>query len=913
MACEEVPCAVNNDSNQNVNDIVPKIHMWFDTIEEVKSFYTDYAVRSGFGVRIRTSRRNKNNDLIFLKLVCSREGKYLTSIAPEWKTQPTQKNQCPAGITVVMKEGRWQVRIVVIEHSHDMCPNNSNLIRGNRRINMHAKHTLNMNDNSGVRINKSFISLVNEAGGFENMQFVERDARNYIGQQRRDLCKEGDGQTLLRYFSRMRELNNDFFYDMEMDDDNRISSVFWADARSRAPCVDFGDVVSFDTTYLTNKYDMPFEPFVGVNHHGHSVLLGCALISAEDTRTFTWLFSTWLRCMSNKAPEGIVTDQCKAMSNAINLVFPNTKHRWCLWHIMKKIPEKLQGYKCYKPIKSELKRLVYDTVSYEDFELGWANLMSCQGLENNDWLNSLYADRQRWVPCYMKHQFWAGMSTTQRSEGMNAFFDGFINSSTTLQQFVHQYNNALRQKAQKELEADFSSMNTTLPCGSQSLIERQYQTEYTQAKFVEVQNEFRSRMNCFIKNMTKEGTITRYTVKEDVIWEGECRSKFHVVVFDPVTTYTHCSCQLFEFRGILCRHSLLVLGQEDVRNVPTKYVLRRWSKNVRRRHTLIKASYTNNIEDSNMQRYQALCKRFYDIAEVACDSETASDNLLSDLNCIAKTLGVCTSTTLSMVNDASHMDGRLHCNEDVRPSFEIDGLLVRSLVAVKRKGRPRTKRLQSTVEKITKKKKSHATKTKHARNSNDTSNQDITDVHNVQELPNEDMFESQDIGYVDRHFAAAFQNELGPTWSLLDNNGHTHVVTYNMDTVNPRITNERRESFIYDGTNYPDTSLFSVKLTKSQARGSHLDLQIAFGNLIRSKGLTQIMLLGQKDGVMCSVLVSVTRNSTKFGKGWKEFCTEYGLKEGDVLVFEVNNLGNDILVEVYINGCPCTVIHPISV
>ncbi|BAT95429.1 hypothetical protein VIGAN_08215100 [Vigna angularis var. angularis] len=308
--------------------------------------------------------------------------------------------------------------------------------------------------------------------------------------------------------------------------------------------------------------------------------------------------------------------------------------------------------------------------------------------------------------------------------------------------------------------------------------------------------------------MTKEGTITRYTVKEDVIWEGECRSKFHVVVFDPVTTDTHCSCQLFEFRGILCRHSLLVLGQEDVRNVPTKYVLHRWSKNVRRRHTLIKASYTNNIEDRKMQRYQALCKRFYDIAEVACDSENASDNLLSDLNCIAKTLGVCTSTTLSMVNDASHMDGRLHCNEDVRPSSEIDGLLVRSPVAVKRKGRPRTKRLQSTVEKITKKKNSHATKTKHARNSN--------------------------------------------------------------------------------------------------------DLQIAFGNLIRSKGLTQVMLLGQKDGVMCSVLVSVTRNSTKFGKGWKEFCTEYGLKEGDVLVFEVNNLGNDILVEVYINGCPCTVIHPIS-
>ncbi|OMO51407.1 hypothetical protein CCACVL1_29812 [Corchorus capsularis] len=29
----------------------------------------------------------------------------------------------------------------------------------------------------------------------------------------------------------------------------------------------FGDAVTFDATYLTNKYGMPFVPFTGVNHH----------------------------------------------------------------------------------------------------------------------------------------------------------------------------------------------------------------------------------------------------------------------------------------------------------------------------------------------------------------------------------------------------------------------------------------------------------------------------------------------------------------------------------------------------------------------------------------------------------------------------------------------------------------------
>jgi len=88
----------------------------------------------------------------------------------------------------------------------------------------------------------------------------------------------------------MKELNTDFFFDIDVDEDNRIRNVFWADARSWAAYQYFGDVVSFGTTYLTNKYDMPFAPFVGVNHHGQSILLGCGLLSSKDTNTFVWLF-----------------------------------------------------------------------------------------------------------------------------------------------------------------------------------------------------------------------------------------------------------------------------------------------------------------------------------------------------------------------------------------------------------------------------------------------------------------------------------------------------------------------------------------------------------------------------------------------------------------------------------------------
>jgi len=93
----------------------------------------------------------------------------------------------------------------------------------------------------------------------------------------------GDGYALMQHLSRMGELSIFFYFEIDTDVENRIINVFWADARSRAASMDFGDVVSFDTTYLTNKYDMSFAPFVGANHHGQSILLGCGLLSSEDT------------------------------------------------------------------------------------------------------------------------------------------------------------------------------------------------------------------------------------------------------------------------------------------------------------------------------------------------------------------------------------------------------------------------------------------------------------------------------------------------------------------------------------------------------------------------------------------------------------------------------------------------------
>ncbi|KAI3878785.1 hypothetical protein MKX03_018914, partial [Papaver bracteatum] len=56
----------------------------------------------------------------------------------------------------------------------------------------------------------------------------------------------------------------------------------------------------------------------------------------------------------------------------------------------------------------------------------WYWMLEEYDLVTNKWLNDLFEERHLWVPCYLKDVFWAGMSSTQRSEGINAFFDGYI-------------------------------------------------------------------------------------------------------------------------------------------------------------------------------------------------------------------------------------------------------------------------------------------------------------------------------------------------------------------------------------------------------------------------------------------------------------------------------------------------------
>ncbi|GJZ52754.1 FAR-RED impaired response 1-like protein, partial [Tanacetum coccineum] len=478
---ELIPEDVEPSHTQHIPTI-PTAGMKFDTEDKLYDYFRAYAYKVGFGVR-RSSVRNEG-DRRYYAIACDKGGVHKSTNPQSKRTRLVTKTDCKAKVSVIVYDnGSCVISRIFLEHNHALSPSKSRYIWSHKKMDTYTKRRLELNDYAGIPLNKNFHSLVVEAKGYENLPFGERECRNYIAKVRQLRLGTGDAEALREYFVRMQRRNKNFFYAMDIDDDSRLQNVFWADARSRASYQSFGDVVSFDSTYLTNEYSMPFAPFVGVNHHGQSILFGCGLLSGEDKMTYAWLFRSWLECMDGRPPKAIITDQCPSMKVAVAEVFPEARHRLCLWHIMKKIPQKLGGYSEYKGIKKTLKIIVYESVEHQDFEDGWSKMINDYSLEENEWLCSLFDDRKRWVPVYVKEIFWAGMSTTQRSESMNAFFDGYVNSKTSLRQFVEQYDNALKSKMEKENMADFDSLNSSYKLLTQFSIERQFQESYTNAVF----------------------------------------------------------------------------------------------------------------------------------------------------------------------------------------------------------------------------------------------------------------------------------------------------------------------------------------------------------------------------------------------------------------------------------------------
>ncbi|KAL2920988.1 Protein FAR-RED ELONGATED HYPOCOTYL 3 [Bienertia sinuspersici] len=177
------------------------------------------------------------------------------------------------------------------------------------------------------------------------------------------------------------------------------------------------------------------------------------------------------------------------------------------------------------------------------------------------------------------------MKTTQRVESLHSF-DDYANKHTTLAEFAEMYCRAMKKRAETERQYDAHSETFIRQIASGFPCESIFQRCYTGMKLKEIQHE------CRCGAVIKKEYLTQY-------------KRNYRVRYDMKSKLAECECNLFNHSSIICRYMTKlydILGEE----VPDRYILRRWRKDVSRKHTRVKVANHDPSKTEHVVSYDEM-------------------------------------------------------------------------------------------------------------------------------------------------------------------------------------------------------------------------------------------------------------------------------------------------------------------
>ncbi|XP_027169197.1 protein FAR-RED IMPAIRED RESPONSE 1-like [Coffea eugenioides] len=520
--------------------------MEFDTEVAAGNFYQKYAKTSGFGTRLSKGHKDKNSDMMLDRVFCcSHEGKRPKDKRNMVVKCPRAETRCDCGARMKIscrQAEKYRVVQFVAQHNHELStPSKTHLFRSHRHMTMAHEAEIDMARSCGIAPKQSIELMSKQVGGRENLGFIRDDLKNYLRSKRSIPMMQGDTGGVLEYLQRMQLEDPNFYYAIQVDEDDLITNIFWADAKMRTDFTHFGDVVCFDTTYRKHKDGRPIALFVGVNHHKQTIVFGGALLYDETIGTFEWLFDTFAKAMMGKIPRTILTDQDGRMATALASQWP-TNH------------------------------CIYDYENENDFLEGWSEMLKMYCLEDNKWLKKMFDIKEKWALVYGRETFCADMTTTQRSESMNSVIKKYVSYKHDLLEFFEHFQRLLDDRRYDESVTDFrgnqSTPAVTFPCK----ILQHAASVYTHEVYERFKDELCKGIDC---KWEVDGELGKQVIYRVTPYG---KTSHHLVTYDSSKNSISCSCKKFEFAGFLCSHALKILMTLNIVTIPDAYILKRWTK-----------------------------------------------------------------------------------------------------------------------------------------------------------------------------------------------------------------------------------------------------------------------------------------------------------------------------------------------
>jgi zinc finger SWIM domain-containing protein 3 len=387
------------DSDAHIDaaaQMVPELGMIFDNENTAYEFYNRYSGHVGFSVRKSSSDKSAENITRSRIFVCSREGfrKDKKGAKEVKRPQPETRIGCPARMTIkITLDGRYHVAEFVADHNHQPAPPSTMHMLRSQRVLTELQTTDADSSEDSTPSRFSSGCLVRQAGTARNVNSLPGDYKSSLCSKRMKNMQPGDAGAAVKYLQSMQMNDPSFFYAFQLDEDDKLTNIFWTDSKSRVDFSYFGDVVCLDTTYKINVNGRPLALFLEVNHHKQISIFGAALLYDESVESFKWLFDTFMIATYGKQPKTILTDQSMAGTAAITAAWPGTIHRLCPWQVYQNAVKHLNHiFQGSKTFAKDFSKCVYEYEEETDVVVGWTAMLEKYDLRNNEWLRKLFED-----------------------------------------------------------------------------------------------------------------------------------------------------------------------------------------------------------------------------------------------------------------------------------------------------------------------------------------------------------------------------------------------------------------------------------------------------------------------------------------------------------------------------------------
>jgi hypothetical protein len=646
LDAEEAAATARSSSQEVREHHAPRMGMAFDSDDAAHKFFNDYALLCGFAITKAGNYHGKKQGstghtrVIFR---CNRSGKPVDEETLEAKRKQKQlKRQektgkivaensrrrrsniiqqtgCKVKMIATLKNEKWVVITLDLVHNHDLSPpDESKFLRSHKS--MTEDEQLFIRTFNSVKLPpRKIMSILRYLRGGD-VPYTKKHVSN-VQTAIRNECKQNDMTKVLEYFRKRKEEDPRFYYNFQLGDGKKVLSIFWSDGNSRRMYEMYGDCLSFDTTYKTNRYNLPFAPFVGVTGHGQNCLFACAIMQNETADCFKWLFNEFLDCMGQKAPVTIITDQCVSMGIAISEVFPNAVHRNCFFHIRKKADEKCgRTFATNENLYADFSDILCNSLTVEEFEFLWQEMIHKYDVGHVKYLKAMWKFRHKFVPVYFKNAFFPFIHSTARSEGTNSVFKDNVGSNFSIISFLGEYDRITRDIEEKEKEQDSITRITKPSYVFRSEIELQAGRIYNRKIFYKFQKQLSFTNKLHVDEVVKN---ERYEVyKTRLVAQKDYRPRRFVVLVNLEQQDLSCICCKFQKDGVVCSHILRVLVNLNISELPYKYFIDRWKPQDRKILRDKKYNVPQELTEKNRHlRFAMLTKRLVDIA-----SEGSKDN-----------------------------------------------------------------------------------------------------------------------------------------------------------------------------------------------------------------------------------------------------------------------------------------------